>query len=329
MSLKYILSQTGVKMGLNPSDDSQRPILLRFVNEAVDELYAQSDMAGCMVEQAFKVNGDQTIALPNYVGAVRAVREYQSLIPWNINQMRPRYNVSNWNDFWRGWRLKGKQALQKSIVNQSVINVSVTAVESPAVVVTITGRTDTSSSITEDITLNATTVSSVNNWIEITAINKSRVNDYDITVSDIDNNALAVIPNNEKVSTYQIIDVSTCPWLNNTQSKQDHYLEVLYKKKLTYLSEDGDEFPAQGYDNIIVNKVLQLWYEEQGKVDLASAYDQKATRSLARKHEEENRATQDTVAFTENTHDNLNPRVRARRPARYGGYSTTQRYGVM
>ena len=106
-------------------------------------------------------------------------------------------------------------------------------------------------------------------------------------------------------------------------------MEILYKKKLPYLSADGDEFPAQGYDNVVVNKMLQLWFEEQGKIDLAMQYDAKATRSLARKHEEENRATQDTVAFTENTHDNLNPRVRARRPARYGGYSTTQRYGVM
>ena len=324
-----MLSQAGAKMGLNPSDSNERPVLLRFLNEAADELYAQSDMAGSWVEQAFKVNGDQTIAMPHYVGNIRAIREYQSLIPWNIQQMRPRYNVSNWSDFWRTFRLKGKQALEKTITNQAPVVFKVSAVETPPVVITITGSTPNASSVTEQVTINATSVSSVNDWIDITALNKSGVNSYDITVSDVDGNPLAVLHNNEKNSTYQIVDVSTCPWLNNTQSAQDHYVEVLYKKKLPYLSADGDEFPAQGYDNVIVNKMLQLWFEEQGKPDLASAYDQKATRSLARKHEEENRATQDTVAFTENSHDNLNPRVRARRPARYGGYSTTQRYGVM
>jgi len=316
-------------MGLNPADTNERPVLLRFLNEAADELYAQADMAGSWMEQAFKVNGDQTIALPHDVGNIRAIREYQSLIPWNIQQMRPRYNVSNWNDFWRTFRLKGKQALQKTITNQAPVVFTVPYVETPNVSIIITGATSFSNSVTETVVLNSTSVSSINDWLDITALNKSNVNNYDITVSDIDGVVLTIIPNNEKNSTYQIVDVSTCPWLNNSQSPQDHYVEVLYKKKLSYLSNDGDEFPAQGYDNVVVNKMLQLWYEEQGKIDLAMQYDAKATRSLARKHEEENRATQDTVAFTENTHDNLNPRVRARRPARYGGYSTTQRYGVM
>lgn len=329
MSVAYILSQAGAKMGLNPADTNERPVLLRFLNEAADELYAQSDMAGSWMEQAFKVNGDQTIALPHDVGNIRAMREYQSLIPWNIQQMRPRYNVSNWNDFWRTFRLKGKQALEKTIDNQSVLTFSTPSLDSTPITITVTGKTPYATSITETITLNAVVVSTTNDWIEVTAINKSNVSVADITVTDIDGTVLAVIPNNEKNSTYQIADVSTCPWLNNSQSKQDHYMEILYKKKLAYLSADGDEFPAQGYDNVVVNKMLQLWFEEQGKIDLAMQYDAKATRSLARKHEEENRATQDTVAFTENTHDNLNPRVRARRPARYGGYSTTQRYGVM
>jgi hypothetical protein len=275
-------------------------------------------MAGSMMEQCFRVNGDQTIALPASVGHVRAMREFNTMIPWKPTQLRARYNVSNWTDYWRTWRMKGKQALEATITNQSVVNVACPVVE--GIVITITGRTPTATSITETITLDAVTKQSVNNWIEITALNKSDVNSCDITVTDIDGVVLAVIPNNEKYSSYQIVDVSTCPWLANTGSKSDNYLEVLYKRKLPYLSADGDEFPAQGYDNIIVNKMMQLWAEEQGKPDMAGAYDQKATRSLARKHEEENRATQDVVALTANAHDSLLPRTRTRRPTRYGGY---------
>lgn len=318
MSVQYILSQASAKMGLNPSDTSQRSVLLRFLNEAADELYTQADVAGSVMEQMFKVNGDQTIALPAYVGQVRALREFNTMIPWKPQQMRARYNISNWTDYWRTWRLKGKQALESTIDNQSVVAVSCPVIE--GVVLTITGRTPFASSITETLVLDSIVKSSVNDWIEITALNKNKVNSCDITVTDIDGHPLAVIPNNEKSSTYQIIDVSTCPWLSQSGSKADNYVEVLFKKKLGYLSADGDEFPAQGYDNMIVNKILQLWYEEQGKTELAMAYDSKATRSLARKHEEENRATQDVVALTANAHDSLLPRTRTRRPTRYGGY---------
>jgi hypothetical protein len=327
MSVAYILSQAGVKMGLNPADSNERPVLIRFLNEAVDELYAQADPAGSLMEACFKVNGDQTIALPSYVGPVRGMREYNSMIPWSITKMQPRYYQSNWNDFWRTFRIIGKRALQKTITNQGPVTLTVAAVESPAIVVIITGSTQNAASITESVTLSSTSVQSVNNFTDITALNKSAVNNYDITVSDLDGNALAVIPNNEKSSTYQILDVSTCPWLPTSNSTLEHYMEIMFKKKLPYLTNDGDEFPAQGYDNIVVNKILQLWFEEQGKADIAAAYDAKATRSMARKHEEENRSTQDCVALVENPHDSLTPRVRSRRPYVYGGYSTGSRYG--
>ena len=58
MSLKYILSQAGSKMGLDPEEDSERRVLLRYANEAARELYKQADMAGSLMEQVFKVNGE-------------------------------------------------------------------------------------------------------------------------------------------------------------------------------------------------------------------------------------------------------------------------------
>jgi hypothetical protein len=89
------------------------------------------------------------------------------------------------------------------------------------------------------------------------------------------------------------------------------------------LSNDTDEFVfGQKYDNIIVNKVMQLWYEEQGNPELAMAFDTKATRSLARKHEDQNRATEDMIATVANPHDVLLPRVRAGRKKYYRGYGS-------
>ena len=50
---------------------------------------------------------------------------------------------------------------------------------------------------------------------------------------------------------------------------------------------------------------MQLSNEEQNKSDIALAYDSKATRSLARKQEDQNRATEDEIALSRNPHDRL------------------------
>lgn len=321
MGVKYILSQVGAKMGLNPSVEGDRLVMLRFLNEAADELYAQSDMFDSNVEQCFKVNGDQTVAFPHTVGHIRAVREFNSQIPWNINQMRPRYNVSNWQDMWRNYRLKGISATERALVNEGLLTITCEAIESTPITVTITGSTTSATQISEVVTLDATEKETVNAFVSIDAIVKSATTQHDIVILDMDGNLISEIANNRLSAEFHIIDVSALPWLNQNQANQDHYVEILYKKPLSYLSADGDEFPAKGYDNVLVNKVLQLWCEEQGKADEALLYDQKATRSLARKHEDANRATQDKVAMVPNPHDSLCARVRYGDKWRFRGYT--------
>lgn len=319
MSVKYILSQAGVKMGLNPNDINQRQVLLRFLNEAAPELYEQADPEGSLLEEIYQVNGDQQIALPPHVGPLRAMREYSTHIPWHINKMRPRFNQFNWKDRWRNWRLKGLSPISYPLVNQAPLTVSVEAVESPAIAITITGETTSASQVSETVTLSATSVITVNNFVEILSIKKDRVNNYDVHVKDADDNVLAQIPNNELTIRYRIVDVSLYPWSNTDLTQNSHFMEVLFKKALPYLSDDGDEFPAPDCDNILVNKMLQLWAEEQGKTDAAVAYDSKATRGLARKKEEANRGAEEEASLVENPHDTLSPRNRSSGPGRYVG----------
>lgn len=317
MALKYILSQLGQKVGMDPNG-VQRPTLLRIVNEAARELYMQADVAGSLMEMVFKVNGDQTITLPFYVGFVRAIRECASMQTWHINQMRPRYNQFNWSDSYRNWRLKNRQALQATVTNQSVGVINVFAVEIPFIVVSVTGPTPNSSQITESVIINATSVNTINNFLDYNSIVKDRVNNYDITLNDVDGKLLSTIPNTEIEAQYQVIDVSQCPWLPNDTSSQSNYVEVLYKKTLPYMYNDGDTFPAPNCDDIIVNKCMQLLGEEQNKPDQALAYDTKATRTLARLQEENNRATEDMVSLVNNPHDTMQARI---------GNGVTKRYG--
>ena len=116
---------------------------------------------------------------------------------------------------------------------------------------------------------------------------------------------VAVIPNNEKESQYLIVDVSEFPWESTAEQNDAHTLEVVYKKKLPYLSKDSDEFPADGYDNIIVNKVMQLYMEEQGKIEEAMLYDKKASRSMGRRNSDLQRGQRQKVRFDKHPHDKL------------------------
>ena len=315
MGVKYIISQAGNKIGLNPASADERSVLLRFLNEAARELYEQSDMAGSLYEQLFKVNGDQTVAFPEFVGELRACRPFDSMVPWHITQMRPRYNTVNWPDMYRNIRIKNKQTLHTSVRNQAQLVVSVHAVENPPVQVSISGPTDYSDCVVETLIMDSVSKITTNTFNDIISATKNVVNSYNVVISDIDGVELATIPNNQLEASYLLIDVSIYPYYNNQGTgSQAHYLEVLYKKKLTKLFNDADEFPAKGYDDIIVNKIMQLWAEEQNKPDLALAYDTKATRSLARKHEEENRGTEDMIALVPHGHDELLQKVRTNRP---------------
>ncbi len=317
MSVKYILEQVGFKIGLNPNDSSQRPILLRYVNTAAKELYHMSDMAGCLEEQCFKINSNQTIALPDYVGQIRAMREQYSHIAIKLSQMRPRYNQFNWEQEWRNWRLKGLYPLQTSLSNQSHLTVSVEKVETPPVVVNITGSSDFSSNITETITMTATTMQTANEFNDVKSLTKTAINQYNVSLLDADGNQISYLANDKIRALFQIVDISSMPWFPSNINPLVGWVEVLYKKTLPTFSNDTDEFPAPGYDEVIITKCLQLYSEEQKDSNSAIAYYQKAQQMLAQIHEDTNRGTDDMVAMCENPHDRIGHIVGFGRDWRY------------
>jgi len=223
--------------------------------------------------------------------------------------MRPRYNQFNWEGEWKNWRLKGLQTLQTSLANQSSLIVSVAAVENPPVVINITGSAIGSSYVTESITMTSTNMTTVHQYLDVSSFTKTTVNGYDVTLLDIDANQISYIPNDELKASFQIVDISTSPWYPPNINPLLGWVEVLYKKALPQYSNDNQEFPAPGYDNIWVNKVLQLFFEEQGNVQAAMGYLQKANASLAQIHEDANRGTDDTVSLCAHPHDQMNHRV--------------------
>jgi hypothetical protein len=309
MSVQYILSQIGYKFGQNPSDSNQRATMLRFINSAAKEIYNTSDMAGVLREQLFKVNPNQTIAFPPYMGQLRAMRNSFGDTAINLSQMRPHYNQYNWVDGWKNWRLKGIGALSSTLQNQSILTISVMQVETPPVVVSVVGSTANSSRISETIAMSSTTMTTTNAFTDVFAFTKGDVNNFDVALLDVDNNQISYIPNNKLKAEFQIVDISNAPWYLPNSNPLIGWVEVLYKEALPYLSSDTDEFPAVGYDDVIVSKCLQLYFEEQKDIPTSQAYYQKANTLLAQIHEDCNRGTDDVVSLVENQHDRINPRT--------------------
>jgi hypothetical protein len=122
----------------------------------------------------------------------------------------------------------------------------------------------------------------------------------------VDNSIVyAEIPSNRMESRYLIVDVSEFPFSSTAAEDDSHTLQVLYKKALPRLQNDVDEFPAVGYDNILVSKCMELFLEEQGKMEEAILHDRKATRSLARRQADLERGQDQKVVFKRHNHDKL------------------------
>ena len=304
MSVEYILDRVGKKLGINPSDNHQRAIMLDYLNEAAQELYEESDMVGSLVEDSFYVQGNKTIALPSNVSSIRAIREKESKYPWNIANLTERYSRNNLEQDDRTWRIKGYEPFKVTPSSFSGMKAVVTAAMS-TITVTVIGSAAGISRAFEDVALSSTSNTFSTTFTSIESIIKSDVCTYDISIKESDDTVVAVIPNNEKESRYLIVDVSEYPWESNATADDEHTLEVLYKEKLPYLSKDSDEFPADGYDNILVNKVMQLFMEEQGKIEEAMLYDKKASRSMGRRNADLERGQTQKVKFDKHPHDKL------------------------
>ena len=330
MSVEYILDRFGKKVGMLPSDTSQRALLLDYVNEAAQELYEQSDMPGSLEEAEFYVQGDKTIAMPSDVYAIRGIREKTGdNNVWDATPLTERYRENSWVSDHNKFRVKGYSPIQRSLPT-SITEASDAAnklsfryygVTAAAEIFNVTVKTDRSDSYTISHTVSSN--------IAVNAVQTSTVSDPGIPIKDIvsftraakptatqgkvelvDYNFLqgivyAEIPSNATESRYLIVDVSEFPFSDSAAQNDQHTLQVIYKKKLTRLQNDADEFPAPGYDNIIVSKCMELFLEEQGKIEEAILHDKKASRSLARRQADLERGQNQSVIFKRHNHDKL------------------------
>jgi hypothetical protein len=330
MSVEYILDRFGKKIGMLPSDTSQRALLLDYLNEAAQELYEQSDMPGSLEEAEFYVQGDKTVAMPADVYAVRSIREKAgSNAMWDTEPLTARYRENNWDTNHSKFRVKGYSPLKVSLptaitgaangTNRLIVRtygitttdddyeVVIKTPYSEAFLVSVAGPAVASATSSTNVTLAPSNAVVITDIISFARTFKPTATVGVVQLIDYVDNAVvyAEIPSNSMESRYLIVDVSEFPFSSSAAEDDSHTLQILYKKALPRLQNDTDEFPAPGYDNIIVSKCMELFLEEQGKIEEAILHDKKASRSLARRQADLERGQEQKVVFKRHNHDKL------------------------
>ena len=330
MSVEYILDRFGKKVGMVPSDTSQRALLLDYLNEAAKELYEQSDMPGSLEEAEFYVQGDKTVAMPTDVYAIRSIREKAgSNAMWDAEPLTSRYRENNWDTNHAKFRVKGYSPLKVSlptsitgaanVTNRLIVRtygitttdddyeVVIKTPYSEAFLVSVAGPAVASATSSTNVTLAPSNAVVITDIISFARTLKPTATVGVVQLIDYVDNSIvyAEIPSNSMESRYLIVDVSEFPFSSSAEQDDSHTLQILYKKTLPRLQNDTDEFPAPGYDNIIVSKCMELFLEEQGKIEEAILHDKKASRSLARRQADLERGQEQKIVFKRHNHDKL------------------------
>lgn len=227
----------------------ERATILRYINNAAKELYNAADLPNSLMERDFCVDlTNQQITLPWYAKEVRGVRRKTLGLNMTLTDTRPRYVGTPWTQPYGQWRLIAESPLEQHITAAGRLVVTLAAVESSAVDVTITGQTTTSMNYSEtltfapgDLTKTTTKQFMQRDPVGIKSIVKSRITTNDLIVTqESDARQVATIPNVLQRASNLII--STRDEYQYQQYSASECFEVLFKWPYIELVNDTDEF---------------------------------------------------------------------------------------
>lgn len=267
MSLKNILLDISSVLGLDISDPDEKAYHIAKINEAAKELYNSNDLPGCLREQIFQIDDTDNYqaAFPFYVDKIRAIRFYNTNGgKITLEDMRPRYHMHRWGSNGRiRFRIKKNNALlSRGISNAGKLTFTLSEEDNINVTINIIGKTDHAEKTQETVTIIAgqlavTTANSYEDFDNGT-IEKTTLNNKNITITDIDGVEMGIIPNSELRPIYTIVQIREddfAPVVNNNFPLNT--IEVLYKTRFTPFQNDYDEFPCPDCDKLIAWKFIE------------------------------------------------------------------------
>lgn len=289
MSLGYILERLESNSGIsNPElNPAQRAYILQVINEACDEIYSTTDLPVILKEVDIQVTKDLRMALPGFVGEIRAVRVLKNWdwanYKFSLMGIQSKFAGNNWANKWSNFEIIGESPIANELLTQLPLKFSYPVID-PTLIISTVGESSNSNRVVDNTPMAGLTVYGSKNYINITSLKKNRLSDYNVTITDANDNELAVIYADQLDSRYLLVDISKYPDLAGTDccvgdTPYGYMATVLYKPRLNLLVNDEDEFPVTGFDDIIVIRAKQLLAEDTDGA-LAVALYQKSQKRL-------------------------------------------------
>lgn len=286
MSLKNILLDVSSVLGLDIADADELAYHISKINEAASELYRSNDLPGCLREQLFRIDDTETfqVAFPSQVDEIRGLRFYDvGGGQISIEDMRPRYHLNRWGNTGKiRFRIKQSNALlSRSINNAALFTFTLKEAEASDVVINVIGKTTKSSKYSETLTIAAGSLAATTtkSYEEFSTIEKTALNNFDITITDVDNEIMGEIKNFELSPRYTIAQIREddfAPLLNNSYPLNT--VECLYKTTFYPFRSNYDEFPCRNCDKLIAWKFIEHYAIFKGTVELQQLAINAATK---------------------------------------------------
>jgi hypothetical protein len=277
--LRMVKEETGIKYDTNANEKN---LAIARINRSAEELHRMMDLHTSIVEEVVDINmGTQQVTFPPYVGIIRGCRYFDNRLKVPIDAMNNRYQSGFGNETWYlKFREKEDTVLLKEIQNQSTLLFTISIAESTDIKITISGPTSNSATFKETVIITAGTLSatSVGNYKSpLRSLDKNRKTLYDITITDVDNNILAIFPNNLYALRHKCVQTGDWPFLPTPNSLAA--LEIQYKKRYIPLVEDDDQFVCgEIYDTSIFYKYME---HRSRTLENAQAWMAKCNQAIA------------------------------------------------
>lgn len=296
-----ILKELAAIGGEELDNTAQRDLLVARINHAAREIHDSTDLEESLQETILDVNvSSQRIALPPFIYQVVGLRNYLDASVKRLDNIKNYFNDSPSNEPWDlQWRQVKSAPNQRELSNESVLKATIPLKNEESFDVIISGTTQ--HAYRESETLNFgpddTEKTTLKNFREpLDSIKKSRKTKYNITIWDVENNSIAVIPNTDKKAFYKVIQID-----NNSLSIPTTFsaVEVLYKVHFTPGSDDTDVFWfTDKYDRAIIYKYRELFGSDS--VETALAFNAKAKQELDSMLRTEKRGVREKINFAIN-----------------------------
>jgi hypothetical protein len=300
MSLRYILAELAPEVGLKVDNTNQRLYLVNQINKAWKELYESRDLIHCEREQLVSIDATlQQVTLPWYMGEIRGVRDYYNERRIDLVDMRPRYKSDGWtkSPLPQWWRDKGVSPHKRELLDEGQLTLTIPQAEAAAFSVVVVGRNANAARVSETVTFAAgeTEKTTTNTYNEVQSFLNPEPHQYDVSMFDINDNEISVLPNICERALYRTINILphyatyTTPWM----------VEILYKHVPMYLWDDYDELICPGYDDAVVWQTIGN-FKAKDKPDQAVLAFAKVKEILNNRDKNEGTGKIRQISFEEN-----------------------------